>query len=139
METNAVTYTDPAHPNAAVRTFAFHKEDDTWYIDLPDYTAQGLDRSDLVMAEGAHKLLNSIANGYHRVTLRMSVAPFPGADVLDLVELCPAPRGGGIYRLATCNGRNLNVQMWICDIALFVFGDLPPQIYVQRVGLKRRS
>ena len=121
------------HPNAAIKTYAFIKEDRRWFIDLPEYLAQGWSKADLEMLEGASKLLNTLAQGRAKVVLRMSTQPFTGADVLELMELCEAPRGGGIYLMHTKQGRQLNTMIWICDIALFVFGDLPQHIYIQQV------
>lgn len=114
-----------------VLTHTFKKEDGHWFIYLPDYLEQGFDKSDLEM-EGAYKLLNTIANGRHKVTLQLSTEPFDGADVLELIEHCDAPKGGAIYLLETCQGREINSFIWVCDIALFVFGDMPDRIYVQR-------
>lgn len=127
------------HPNNEVKTYTFIKEDRRWYIDLPEYLEQGWSKADLEMMEGASKLLNTIAQGKNHVSLRMSTQPFKGADVLELMELCEAPRGGGIYLMELCHGRDVSTFIWICDIALFVFGDLPEQIYVQSVPNKTSS
>jgi hypothetical protein len=85
------------------------------------------------MVAGSSKLLDTLANGRQKISLRMSTEPFESADVLKLMEHCPAPRGGAIYLLETCHGRNVSTFIWICDIALFVFGDMPEHIYVQRI------
>jgi hypothetical protein len=128
-----VNYDDLRHQNEQITTYVFIKEAGQWYIDLPNYQEEGWLKNDLKMTEGARKLLNLIAHGHAKCTLRLSTMPFKGADVLELVELCEAPRGGGIYLMETAHGRQVNAMIWICDIALFVFGDLPQQIYLQQV------
>jgi hypothetical protein len=86
------------------------------------------------MAEGAEKLLNTIAGGREIVTLQLSTEVFESADRLELMELCEAPKGGAIYLLDTCHGKEISSFIWICDIALFVFGDMPENIYFRRVS-----
>ena len=87
IETERQEQSEIKHPNEEVRTYTFIKEDGHWFIHLPEYIEQGWSNSDLEMAEGAHKLLNSIAWGRNKVTISMSTEPFEGADVLELVEL----------------------------------------------------
>ncbi len=118
---------------AHIETHEFKKEEGIWYIHLPQYLAQGWSKKDLEMAEGAEKLLNIIANGRDNVSIRLSTQPFKGADELELMELCEAPSGGAIYLLDTCHGKEIGSFIWVCDIALFVFGDMPENIYFQRV------
>lgn len=115
--------------------FTFVKEEGRWYLDLPDYEARGWTKADLELISGTRRLLNSIASGKKTLSIRMATQPFPGADLLELIELCDAPKGGAIYLMRTCNGQELNVNMWLCDITLLVFGDMPPELYVQRLDL----
>lgn len=121
------------HPNEHVMTYSFYKQDGTWNIYLPEYLEQGGSAKDLKMAEGTHTLLNIISAGRQSVTLRLSIQSFEGSDELELIDHCDAPKGGAIYLLKTCNGRPVDNFIWICDIALFVFGDMPERIYVQQV------
>jgi hypothetical protein len=134
MNANVQGYHISKAPVASIQTHVFKKEEGRWYIDLPEYLAQGWSKRDLEMVEGADKLLNTIANGGKRVTLRLSTEPFEGADALELMDHCEAPKGGAIYLLDTCHGKEIGAFIWICDIALFVFGDMPEYIYFQRVG-----
>jgi hypothetical protein len=122
-----------------VQTHIFKKEEGIWYIHLPEYLEQGWSKKELEMAEGAEKLLNTIANGRDRVMLRLSDAPFEGADNLELMEICDAPKGGAVYLLDTCHGKEIGSFIWICDIALFVFGDMPENIYFQSVKTQRQK
>jgi hypothetical protein len=114
-----------------ISTYSFFKEAERWYIHLPGYAEQGFHKDDLELVRGAGQLLNTFANGQTKLSLRLSQAPFEDADALELIAHSPVPGGGAIYLLETCHGRNVSRFIWICDIALFVFGDLPEHIYLQ--------
>ena len=135
IQTQAPSYNkESGYP---IEVYNFRKESGRWYIDLPEYLEQGYRKTDLEMVEGTHKLLNTIAQGGNKITLRLSTKPFQGAGVLELQEHCDAPRGGAIYLMEGCQGRRLDSLIWICDIALFVFGDMPQQIFFQRINTER--
>ena len=133
IETQMKKETKESLAASAVDTYTFIREEGRWFIHLPEYTELGYNSADLEMVDGAHKLLNSISCGRNRLIVRISTEAFDGADVLELVELCEGAGGGAFYRMSTCNGIEVNTTMWICDIPLFIFGDMPPRIYVQRV------
>lgn len=118
------------------RTYTFIKEDTTWYVDLPEFLARGGDKEDLRLRAGTNRLLKMLAGKSRRITLAIDTEPFEGAGVLDLVTHCEAPRGGAIYRRDTGNA---GVLIWICDIALFVFGDMPERIYFKKDGAASAS
>lgn len=139
MHSNIQGYKQTETPFEKIQLHVFKKEEGIWYIHLPQYIEQGWSKKDLEMAEGADKLLNTIASGRHRVTLLLSTEPFAGADRLELIEHCKAPKGGAIYLLDTCHGKKIGSQIWVCDIALFVFGDMPENIYFQQVSRPYRN
>ena len=85
------------------------------------------------MVEGADTLLNFIANGKKIVTIQMDREAFAGAEMLELVELCEAPKGGGYYFLHTYNKQKIEKRIWLCDVTLFVFGDMPERIYYKKI------
>ena len=66
--------------------------------------------------EGAHKLLNIIANDQNNVTLRMSAHSFEGADVREQMELCEATRGGEFTGWRCSIEKLLTLFIFICDI-----------------------
>jgi len=123
----------------AADIYTFRREDGEWYIDLPAYLEQGWTKKDLQLVEGAHKFLNRISNGAQKLRLCLQTVPMEGAGVLELVELCEAPRGGAIYRYRKAKEQTGSDLFWICDLALFVFGDLPEHIYVQRLPGKDKQ
>lgn len=116
------------------RTFTFYKQDDCWYIDLPEYLKQGGAKEDLQLRAGTDKLLKRFARSRNQVTLAIDTEPFEGADVLELAELRHDEKGGAIYRMVTINGQQHVANFWICDIALFVFGDMPEKIYIRETA-----
>ncbi|HVF97719.1 MAG TPA: DUF6717 family protein [Flavisolibacter sp.] len=117
--------------------YTFKREEGRWYICLATYLSHGWSKRELELTEGAHKVLNMLSNGAKKLRLRLGHKPFEGANVLELVEHCPAPKGGGIYLL---NPEKQNHGLyWICDLALFVFGDIPDRIYVKRLPLRDKE
>jgi len=114
--------------------YTFKKTNYKWFIDLPEYVINGGHQEDLEMKEGAKELLNLLAAGRKVVSLQIDVEPFEGADTLELLRLCEAPKGGGWYSLKTLHHRDFNKEIWLCDVALFIFGDMPEKIYIKRLS-----
>lgn len=110
----------------------FIREDNEWFIDLPDYLAQGGSKSDLQMVSGADTMLYLIAGNATDVTLQIDTAPFAGADELSLTERCDPILGGGYYHLKSFEGKEVLQDMWLCEVTRFVFGDIPPKIFIRR-------
>lgn len=118
------------------RVYTFLKENNRWYIDLPEYIQQGGSKADLEMVAGADEMLDIMARKKKKLIMELDREPFEGADLLELAELCGAPMGGGYYVMHTCKGRPLNKRMWLCDVTLFVFGDMPQKIYCKKLDEK---
>ncbi|WP_315815081.1 DUF6717 family protein [Paraflavitalea speifideaquila] len=116
-----------------METHTFIKEADQWFIDLPAYLANGGDKGDLQMVAGADTMLDVMSGNQDRVTIELATAPFTGADVLTLQELCDTEIGGGMYMMETFEGKKVMQQMWLCAVTQFVFGYMPEQIFVKRV------
>lgn len=119
------------------RVYNFLKQQGRWYIDLPEYLEQGGSKGDLEMVAGADQMLDAMARGKKKVSLELDRESFDGADLLELVELCEAPKGGGYYILHTFGGRAIAKKMWLCDVVLFVFGDMPERIFVKRLDVRQ--
>jgi len=111
----------------------FVREGHDWYIDLPEYLAQGGDKGDLQMISGADTMLDIIAGEKDEVTLDIATEPFDNADELLLTELCDPILGGGYYFFKQFESNPVNKDLWLCDVTRFVFGDIPKKIYVKRV------
>lgn len=111
----------------------FIREGGRWFIDLPEFLAQGGSKGDLEMVSGADTLLDMIAGGTDEVTLQIHTEPFANADELLLTELCDPILGGGYYSLKQFEGKEVNKDLWLCDVTRFVFGDIPKKIYIKQV------
>ena len=119
-----------------MKTHTFYKEEHGgWFIDLPEYLQQGGSKGDLAMVAGADTMLDRIASGANRVTISIDTKPFENADELKLLEVCAPSMGGGYYLMKSFEGKQVNQQMWLCDVTNFVFGYLPEKIYVKRERL----
>ena len=112
----------------------FLREGTEWFIDLPAYLEGGGQKADLQMVAGADVMLNVIAGTDSKVELQMDTQPFAGADELILTEQCDPVLGGGYYHLRMFEGREVVQDMWLCEVTRFVFNDIPPQIFIKRVG-----
>lgn len=111
----------------------FVKEDGGWFIDLPEYLEQGGSKADLAMVSGADTMLDIIAGNKEEVILQIDTEPFNHADELTLTEICDPILGGGYYHMKKFEGKEVDQNMWLCDVTKFVFGDMPPRIYVKRI------
>lgn len=111
----------------------FVREGEEWYIDLPEYLEQGGNKGDLQMVSGADTMLDIIAEEKNEVVLQIDTKPFEGADELFLTELCDPILGGGYYHMKQFVSKNVDKDLWLCDVTRFVFGDIPERIYVRKL------
>ncbi|MDB5197859.1 MAG: hypothetical protein JWP88_2230 [Flaviaesturariibacter sp.] len=119
-----------------MKTYQFIRTEREWYIDLPQYIEQGGSKGDLQMVEGADKMLDMMAADSDKVTLTIATEPFDGADALILTEKCDPYIGGGYYLMRQYEGIAVNRTMWLCQVTEFVFGDIPPEIFIRREVIK---
>ena len=117
-----------------MRQHRFIHEGTRWFIDVPEYLEQGGNKADLEMISGADTMLDIIADDKDEVTLEINTGPFEGADELILTELCDPILGGGYYHMKRFENKEVDRDVWLCDVTRFVFGDIPDKIYVKRVG-----
>lgn len=115
-----------------MKAYKFIKTAQDWYIDLPEFIEQGGNIGDLQMVDGADKMLDMMAENENSVMVYLAKEQFEGADKLTLIEKCDASVGGGYYKMKEYEGQEINRKMWLCQVTEFVFGDIPPQIFVKR-------
>ncbi|SMC94525.1 DUF6717 family protein [Pedobacter nyackensis] len=109
-------------------TFRFYKTAaGKWYIDLPEW---GGNTEDLEMVQGADTMLDKVSGHTNECYLEMSDEPFDGADRIKLVQDLTNTLGGGNYVMETYKGELVNHDMWLCQVTVDVFHDLPRAIYV---------
>lgn len=106
--------------------FDFYKtKEGKWFIDLPEY--QGAIQ-DLQMVEGADTMLDMLSDMENNVTLYVSddVHPKTFHHVLKLIATGEHETEGAWYDF---NG----LRVWLCSVALFVFGYYPKIIYIKEI------
>lgn len=113
-----------------MRTLEFYKEtDERWYVDLPEWDGE---KADLEMVAGADSMLEYMAEGNGKVKVLMSVEEFDGADRLKFLKEADEINNGAYYALDWYKGVHINLNMWLCDVTKFVFGDFPKEIYISK-------
>ena len=111
-----------------IKKLKFYKESDNrWYIDLPDW--QGV-KADLEMVAGADTMLEYMAEGKGEIVLILSEQEFENSDKLEFLRLATEIDNGAFYKLDYYNGIYLGLEMWLCDVTKFVFGDFPNTIFI---------
>ncbi|MCU7551032.1 hypothetical protein OCK74_18075 [Chitinophagaceae bacterium LB-8] len=114
-----------------MNTFSFTKENGTWYINLKN-DLKIFNKSDFVLLEGSTPLLDYLSNEKKNITLAIDTIPFDKAFNLQLTQMSNSPAGGGYYELRDHRGRVIQEEVWLSDIPLFVFGDIPEHIYLRK-------
>ncbi len=84
------------------------------------------------MVAGADKMLDMMVENENSVMVYVAKEQFEGADKLTLIEKCDVHSGGGYYMMREYEGQEINRKMCLCQVTEFVFGDIPPQIFVKR-------
>lgn len=115
-------------------TCRFYKEEDNrWYIDLPDYIRDGGSKEELEMVAGADLFLDILSQGSGAVKLILSQTPFEGAEKLHLYKTDEdVPEWGAVYHLFEYEGKETQLEIWLCSVTLFVFDQYPPVIYFKK-------
>jgi hypothetical protein len=129
IKTKNMKNTIQKNPITLIRkTIRFVKEENLWYVDLPEFIEQGYGlKANLLMVAGADEFLELSSNGNTSVTATVSNRPFENSRQLvntsvgvDLEMLAqynhPEVEHGGYYRLSE-NG----FVMWLCPTLLYVF------------------
>ena len=122
----------------------FYKENEIWYIDLPEFLEQGLgNKANLMMVDGSDELLDILSENSIEVTLEFSHERFStatltlkalqiGSNQSLLSKIGHAFVSYGMYY----NVRELNnMRIWLCPVTEYVFGgSYPREIFVRVVG-----
>lgn len=112
------------------RTLTFEKDTmHRWYAVIPEWTGS---KDELQMVMGADTLLDIMAQGENIINVQFSTSTFDSANKMvwykDGEDI-----GGGFYILDEYLGIKYNLDIWLCDVTKFVFGDMPKFIYVKCV------
>jgi hypothetical protein len=111
-----------------MKRLKFYKENDNrWYVDLPEWTGS---KAELEMVAGADSMLEYMAEGEAQVWLMLSEQKFENADKLEFLRLATEIENGAFYKLDKYRGIEIGLEMWLCDVTKFVFGDFPNTIFL---------
>lgn len=111
-----------------MKTLRFYKiEENKWYVDLPNWTGS---ITDLEMVEGADIMLDMYSNGGDNIFMTFSETEYGNSDKLVFIRKADELENGAFYTLKTFRGKEINLQIWLCDVTLFVFNDFPKVLYI---------
>lgn len=112
--------------NREYDNYRFEKESDgCWYVVLPDYP--GI-HADLQMVSGADTMLDIMAQGESFVEVVLGTKQFE--DSVPLTFIKPEEGEGGWYLMKEWKGISYELELWLCDVTQYVFGEFPKVIYV---------
>ena len=106
------------------------EENNNWYVVLPEWEGS---KEELQMVMGADIMLDIIAKTNNTVELEITLEPEEGYNYLKLIDDYTNTIGGGIYLLQYFEDKEINLDMWLCSVIVYVFGFLPEDIYFKRV------
>lgn len=105
-----------------LKILSFYKEKThKWYINLPEWTGS---KEDLEMVMGADNMLDYLAQGEDTVVIYVSLEPSFNYEYE--LTLDREDEYGAYYYV---NGNNLDMEIWLCPVTKFVFGNYPNKIY----------
>jgi hypothetical protein len=121
-------------------TKRFYKENEIWYIDLPEFLEAGLGtKANLMMVAGADLMLDILSNNGDDIVITFADEPSDnvehtltkqrlGLDKQLLALIGHAPVDYGAYYSWK---ENNNQSVWLCPVTEYVFqGGYPKNIYV---------
>jgi len=106
-----------------MRNFRFYKENNKWYIDLPEWEG---DIGELQMVCGADVFLDLVSQGENERYLILSKESFENADKLLFLK---EENSGAWYRIKFYHGLQFEFDLWLCHVTTFVFKCFPEIIY----------
>lgn len=113
-----------------VRTIRFYNRDGRWYADLPDYIEQGGTEEDCEMVAGADTWLEYLSTGViDNLFITLGDEPFG-----ESLHLYYKDEYGATYIAHSYNEEDINHQLWLCPVTLFLFPDYPDIIYYKVKG-----
>ncbi len=113
-----------------MKKLKFNKEENNrWYVDLPDWNGS---KADLEMVYGADTMLDYFAEGENSVWLYVSDEYFENSDYLAFDRMATEIENGAFYVMKKCRGIELNLDVYLCDVTLFVLGKFPSKIYLSK-------
>ena len=104
----------------------FVKQDDRWYIDLPEWTG---DHEDLEMIAGADNLCEYFAQGKDNITVNVVTTNIFKKKGDIILQKCFEEYGGCTYDILDDPIGIINI--WICEVSEYVLGEFPKYISIK--------
>lgn len=113
-----------------MRSYRFYKDELGWFVDLPEW---GGTKGELQMVAGADIFCDILAQGENELYVTLTTTPFDSCEVLQFTKLGRVEGfefgEGAWYLLNEYQGISYCIEMWLCDVTKYVFGDFPDRIY----------
>lgn len=106
---------------------SFYKTQGSWFADLPDYIEQGGTEADCLMVAGADTWLDKLSGGKDTISLLIS----DKGPLREKMERHEEDEFGATYVAHTYEDEDINHQLWLCPVTLFVFNKYPKTIYYE--------
>jgi len=106
-----------------MKTLKFNKEDNKWYIDIPEWQGS---KADLEMVSGADDLLEYLADNKDTVSI-IAFEDIPSGPSICL-EKSKDLTNGADYKVFGCDAVD---ELWLCDVTKYVYGYMPDFIFVK--------
>jgi hypothetical protein len=100
-----------------MKNYRFNKENNNWYINLPEWTGT---KAELQMVGGADTLLEHLSNNGDTVSINLSTDKQSPDGFEALKRLIQTPPNGCIYHLGF-------TPVWLCNVTKFVFNGIFPK------------
>lgn len=107
------------------RTLKFYKENDKWYLDLPEWEDE---KEYLEMVMGADIFLDIISKFTNNVTLCVSLKEKQNYYKINLIKVCEDE--GAYYFINNFENIILDMEIWLCNVTKFIFGYFPEYFYI---------
>jgi hypothetical protein len=113
------------------KRFKFEKEGNDWFVVIPEWEGS---KADLQMVMGADTFLDILCEGEWDIWVTLSTEPFEGSQVLERIGFGSIignydVEDGAWYNLKSYRGIEFNLDMWLCEVTRYVFGNLPERIF----------
>jgi hypothetical protein len=105
-----------------MRDFKFEKENNKWYVVLPEWEGP---KDDLEMVLGADTMLDILSQGEESINVIISEEKLENPNFI--LNFDKTESGGAWYKLS---GSLFNFDVWLCEVTKFVFGYLPKKLYI---------
>lgn len=113
-----------------IKKLTFNKEQNgRWYIVLPNWIGP---HAALEMVSGADTFLDILSGNTSDVSVEVRNEYFTGCSELNRLRKCPF--NGADYLLKDHDGVEVNHEMWLCNVTLFVLGGFPQKIYFAKAA-----